>query len=147
MDENKRLKTIIVYALVANLFLLTLVAMMFSYQLAEVRSIALDAEGRVVIGPVGPAGQNGISIEGPKGDTGSQGLQGTQGVQGVPGVQGPVGEAGQDGEQGIQGEPGPQGPQGPQGEPGRVVYVRKEQGQLECRYEGMDEWMPIEECQ
>lgn len=142
--DHKRLVRLLVAQFVAIVILLFVSASLLSNQIAQVRSIALDAQGRVVIGPVGPAGQDGSSIIGPKGDTGLQGAQGVQGVQGIQGIQGVPGADGKDGADGAQGA---QGIQGEPGAPGRVVYVRHERGQFECRYEGDDEWMPIEECQ
>ncbi len=140
----RRLVKLLIFSWVAVVVLLFLVVALLSSQIAQVRSIALDADGRVVIGPIGPAGQ---SIIGERGETGLQGLQGSPGIQGIQGVQGVPGVDGQDGDQGLQGETGAQGAQGEPGEPGRVVYVREEKGKLECRYEGDDEWQPIEECQ
>lgn len=134
----KRLVRFLVGSVVAIAILLFLIVSLLSYQIAEVKNIALDAGGRVVIGPMGPAGQ---------GLTGPQGIQGVQGVQGPQGEKGDTGAVGATGPQGVQGEAGPQGPQGDQGAPGRVVFVRKDKGQWQCRYEGSDEWVPIEECQ
>jgi hypothetical protein len=143
----KRLVRLLVVSWVAVVILLFIVVSLLSYQIAQVRSIALDADGRVVIGPIGPAGQAGESITGPKGSTGDEGPAGPQGPQGVQGVQGVQGETGATGQDGAVGATGPQGPQGEMGAPGRIVYVREERGKLECRYEGSDEWTPIEECQ
>lgn len=152
MDDKayKRLVRLLIASWVALVVLVFVVVSLLSYQIAEVRSIALDAEGRVVIGPIGPEGQAGKAIIGPKGDPGLQGIQGPQGVQGVQGPQGLPGQNGIDGQAGLDGasgEVGPQGEKGDPGEPGKVVFVRQDKGKWECRYEGDTAWQPIEECQ
>jgi hypothetical protein len=142
----KRLIRLLVISWVAIVILLLLSFSLLGAQIAQVKTLAIDADGRVVIGPPGE------SIIGPKGETGPQGLQGVQGETGArgrtgaTGIQGPTGATGATGPQGPQGEKGDQGEQGEPGEPGRVVYVREQDGEFQCRYEGMDEWVPIEEC-
>lgn len=140
-DSYKRLVRLLVGSWVAMAILLFAVVSLLSYQVAEVKNIALDADGRVVIGPMGPAGEG---IVGPQGDQGAQGVQGPQGVQGE---KGDTGATGIQGIQGVQGEAGEQGPQGETGAPGKVVFVRKEGNKWQCRYEGDLLWQPIEECQ
>lgn len=142
----KRLVRLLVISWVTIVVLLLIIASLGSYQISQVRSIALENGAKTVVGPEGPAGvpgDDGATIVGPKGDTGARGEQGEQGVAGLDG---------KNGEQGIQGEKGDkgdQGPQGPAGQDGRVVYVRENPRtkDLECKFIDWDEWQPIEECQ
>ncbi len=113
---------------------------------AGVKEAVVDENGHLILtlddGTVVDAGIA-VGPKGDKGDAGEDGKDGVDGTDGKDGKDGIDGTDGTDGKDGIDGIDGANGENGSNGADGREVEFRTENGLLQWRYVGDEEWTTV----
>lgn len=146
MKDDKRLTAILVGSVVLNVLFLFVIFALGSYQIAQVRSIALETQRQVANIPQPRDGMDGrietIVTHLPSRD-------GADGKDAAPPTDSQV-DAAVDRYMALHPVKDGESIQGPKGDPGErslVLFVRQTLlGDLQCRYGTDSGWSPIEEC-